>query len=179
MRKLKSLIIFATCIHLSFSELSEKEGKFSLFSVVKFPNSECTTVDSDSSTTLNGVCTRKDECESNSGTPSGNCASGFGVCCFYKVDSCGSTVSQNITYIQNADFPTGTTTASQTCQYTIAGNEDICQIRLDFNSVTMAQPATTGTTIGTCSDEVKATSPTSFSPPTICGTLTGTHSENI
>ena len=43
----------------------------------------------------------------------------------------------------------------------------------------MAQPATTGTTIGTCSDEVKATSPTSFSPPTICGTLTGTHSENI
>ena len=56
---------------------------------------------------------------------------------------------------------------------------DICQIRLDFNSVTMAQPATTGTTIGTCSDEVKATSPTSFSPPTICGTLTGTHSENI
>ena len=42
---------------------------------------------------------------------------------FYRVDSCGSTVSQNITYIQNADFPTGTTTASQTCQYTIAGNE--------------------------------------------------------
>ena len=44
-------------------------------------------------------------------------------CIFYRVDSCGSTVSQNITYIQNADFPTGTTTASQTCQYTIAGNE--------------------------------------------------------
>ena len=56
---------------------------------------------------------------------------------------------------------------------------DICQIRLDFDSVTMAQPSTTTTAIGTCSDEVKATSPTSFSPPTICGTLTGTHSENI
>ena len=53
---------------------------------------------------------------------------------------------------------------------------DICQIRLDFDSVTMDQPDSTS---GTCDDEVKATSPTSFSPPTICGTLTGTHSKKI
>ena len=82
-------------------------------------------------------------------------------------------------YCRNPGYP-GKYSVSGDCEWKIKKlSDDICQIRLDFNSVTMAQPATTGTTIGTCSDEVKATSPTSFSPPTICGTLTGTHSENI
>ena len=52
---------------------------FSLFSVVTFPNDECTTV---MDTTMRGLCITAEECTDQGGTASGNCASGFGVCCF-------------------------------------------------------------------------------------------------
>lgn len=48
----------------------------SLFSIVRFPNTACTT-----STQLNGTCFTSAECSSNGGVGSGTCASGFGVCC--------------------------------------------------------------------------------------------------
>ncbi len=54
---------------------------FSLFSVVTFPNNECTTTGTNPMT---GVCQTTEECSDNSGTASGNCASGFGVCCMYS-----------------------------------------------------------------------------------------------
>ena len=78
LKQVRNLIIFLFFYHF-FSEKS-----FSLFSVVSFPNRECTTSSDTSDTIVNGVCQRDDECISNGGTPSGNCASGFGVCCFYK-----------------------------------------------------------------------------------------------
>ena len=57
---------------------------FSLFSVVTFPNKECTTL---MTPAMSGVCVTSEECQ-NSGntiaTASGNCASGFGVCCFRR-----------------------------------------------------------------------------------------------
>ena len=52
---------------------------FSLFSVVTFPNDECTTV---MDPTMRGLCITAEECTDQGGTASGNCASGFGVCCF-------------------------------------------------------------------------------------------------
>ena len=70
--------------NISFFLSFFSEKSFSLFSVVSFPNRECTTSSDTSDTIVNGVCQRDDECISNGGTPSGNCASGFGVCCFYK-----------------------------------------------------------------------------------------------
>ncbi len=48
----------------------------SLFSIVRFANSGCTT-----STGLNGTCFTSAECSSNGGVATGTCASGFGVCC--------------------------------------------------------------------------------------------------
>ena len=56
-------------------------GAFSLFSVVSFPNEECTTT---SSSSLNGVCKTAEECTDSGGTSMGNCASGFGICCLHK-----------------------------------------------------------------------------------------------
>ena len=47
----------------------------SLFSIVQFPNDECTTTDVNVKT---GVCTTSTECTDGGGTQSGNCASGFG-----------------------------------------------------------------------------------------------------
>ena len=58
---------------------------FSLFSVVTFPNAECTT---DSTPAMTGICVTAEEC-SNSGDviaqAQGNCASGFGVCCMRRL----------------------------------------------------------------------------------------------
>ena len=72
--------------------------QFSLFSVVQFPNEECT---STSSSTTTGTCYTSSECTSRSGSASGTCAAGFGVCCVSSTSTCGSTVSTNITYIRH------------------------------------------------------------------------------
>lgn len=93
----------------------------SLFSVVTFPNDECQTNMAD----MKGVCVSSEECSDNGGTASGNCASSFGVCCFYKVDDCSSTIKNNITYIQSPNFPTAYTEASKTCSYKVEGKKGI------------------------------------------------------
>merc|ERR1712223_923586 len=78
---------------------ASREGKvFSLFSVVTFPNSGCT---SQSGTT--GFTAT--ECSDKGGTASGNCAAGFGVCCLFVYSSASTTISQNCSYIQNPNFP--------------------------------------------------------------------------
>ena len=55
-------------------------GAFSLFTLVRFPNDECRT----DSTGIRGICRSTGDCDSVGGTADGECASGFGVCC-YKV----------------------------------------------------------------------------------------------
>ena len=55
---------------------------FSLFSVVKFDNVECTTSNADKNTF--GMCLTSTECTDRGGVHQGNCASGFGACCFVK-----------------------------------------------------------------------------------------------
>ena len=40
------------------------------------------------------------ECIDRKGSASGSCAAGFGVCCVFLTSSCGSTVSENCTYIR-------------------------------------------------------------------------------
>ena len=48
---------------------------FSLFSIVQFPNQDCTTTDTNTPT---GVCVTSEECTSGSGSAAGQCAAGFG-----------------------------------------------------------------------------------------------------
>lgn len=168
-----------------------KEAKaFSLFSVVTFPNDECTTV---MDPTMRGLCITAEECTDQGGTASGNCASGFGVCCFTTVTATGE-ISNNVTYIQNEGFPTAVLAGTPvpnaiTRQFTVRGGENICQVRFDFDTAVFAPP-TTGTT-GTVSTAADATTGgvcnvdtitvTQTSAGTIggfenlCGTLTGQH----
>ena len=51
---------------------------FSLFSIVQFPNQQCT---ASSSSSTYGTCYTSSECTSKGGSSDGNCAAGFGVCC--------------------------------------------------------------------------------------------------
>merc|ERR1712223_534633 len=158
--------------------MPRKERAFSLFSVVTFPNNECTTME-----TLNtvGVCKTAEECGESSGTKSGNCASGFGVCCFHTVSAAGE-ITNNLTYIQNTGYPstTGTTaaTVSAATAFTVKGGSSVCQVRLDFDDVELIQPATaTGICTATTADQLTIASPstTITGVDDLCGTLTGSH----
>merc|ERR1719410_1958667 len=115
MRTLLVVCIIYLLVNFSISDISdERENKqFSLFSVVQFPNDECT---SGSSSTTNGTCYTSSECGSRGGAASGTCAAGFGVCC----------VISPSTY---------TPTTGGTCVFTINKvSDDICQLRLDFQT---------------------------------------------
>jgi len=95
---------------------------------------------------MTGICVTSEEC-SNSGdivaTASGNCASGFGVCCFRSIEGEGA-ITQDVVHVQSAGFPSNEATLEATAPapsattraYTIMGGANICQIRLDFLSGT-------------------------------------------
>jgi len=162
----------------TLSLTKDKEARqFSLFSIVTFKNDQCTTAGG-----LKGTCMTASEC-STTGTASGNCAASFGVCCYIKVSTCGGVVSRNCTYIESPGFPSDYSTAGD-CSYTVNRcQDDICQIRLDFTSVSLQQPKATGTatTDGDCSDTILditgglSASSIFSNPPDLCGTLTGQH----
>jgi len=154
-----------------------KEKAFSLFSVVTFPNDECTTV---MDPTMRGLCITAEECTDQGGTGSGNCASGFGVCCFTTVTAAG-TITNNVTYIQNEGFPTavlgtGTVTAASTV-FTVEGGANICQVRFDFETATVFEGPVDGV-CGGDQDEItvgQTTTDIGNGHTNLCGTLTGQH----
>lgn len=193
--RLHSILIIAYCLisvgnNVSSEEVGEKLAKeFSLFSVVTFPNTECTTSSSLTGGATDGTCYTSTECSDKSGTASGNCASGFGVCCvFLNAGAITSTISQNRTRIRNAEFPSVTTaTAATSIIYTVNKvSEDICQLRLDFTTFQIAGPANSqelfgGAGSGThCADAFYVTTSdvatwTSTHSAKLCGDLTGEH----
>jgi len=148
---------------------------FSLFNIVSFPNQECTTK---STNEPKGTCVTPDECNSQGGTSSANCASGFGVCCYFTLTACGGTVSKNLTYVQNPSYPsTESGSTAMSCAYTInalASAPAVVQVRLDFDVFIVRQPETTGS----CDDDtITFTTPTGngMALPTLCGTLSDQH----
>merc|ERR1712119_27387 len=73
------------------SSVKSRDGKaFSLFSIVQFPNQQCTGA---SSSTTYGTCYTSSECSAKGGSADGNCAAGFGVCCVIYTTTCGSAIS--------------------------------------------------------------------------------------
>merc|ERR1711936_425616 len=166
--------IFSIILLINSSYTDPRRLKqLSLFSVVQFPNDECT---SSSSSTTMGTCLTSSECTSRSGTASGSCAAGFGVCCVVSTNTCGTSLSSNITYIRNPGYPSSyTPTSAGTCSFTInKASDDICQLRLDFETMS---GYTTGTTVvGECTaTSLEVTGQTGSNPPKICGTNTGYH----
>merc|ERR1711874_61948 len=134
--------IFSIFLLINSSYTDPRQQKqLSLFSVVQFPNDECT---SSTETSTIGTCLTSSECSGRSGTASGSCAAGFGVCCVVTTSTCGSTLSSNISYIRNPGYPSSyTPTSSGTCTFTINKcSDNICQLRLDFETMT-------GYTVGT------------------------------
>ena len=76
---------------------------------------------------------------------------GFGVCSVFQTSTCGSSVSQNCSYIKNPNHPSAYTSTSN-CQFTIYKcDSSVCDFRLDFDQyLTNAPSATDETTGGIC-----------------------------
>merc|ERR1712113_234994 len=150
----------------------ERAGKaFSLFSIVQFPNQQCT---GSSSSSTYGTCYTSSESSAKGGSADGNCAAGFGVCCVIYTTTCGTAISTNTTYIRNPGYPSSYTASSaSTCTYTFNKvSDDICQLRLDFQTFS---GFATSTTAGSCYDTLAMAGQTGVDPPSICGTDTGYH----
>lgn len=163
---------------------SQRDPKLSVFQVVKFSNSIC------AGSSRNGTCYTSAECSAIGGSKDGTCADGFGVCCIVILTTSGSS-SVNNTYIYKAS---GTTFSTGDHKYTICPcNTNICRIRLDLNTFTIASPASgygsrfagaaaatlnkgVGTVIGDCwIDTFYVNSPNGRSTPVICGVNSGQH----
>merc|ERR1712141_756647 len=168
----------------SLKPTQERDSKLSVFQVVKFANGIC------KGSSRNGTCYTAAECSNIGGTKDGTCADGFGVCCIVILTTSGSS-SVNNTYIYKAS---GTTYSAGDHKYTICPCRDnICRIRFDFNTFTIASPNTgfgtlyagstlatyplgTAANIGDCvTDTFFINSPFGRSTPTICGVNSGQH----
>jgi len=168
-----SIVILFLVIGICQSENDVQAGEkrkqkvFSLFTVVTFPNDQCT---AKSDNTMYGTCYSESECAGLSGKVDGNCAAGFGVCCTFSLSDCSSTISQNCTYISNPSYPT-TYATTGACAYSVTPiNTDICQLRLDFDNFDITETA-----VGVCTDSLTISGPTGRNPMDLCGTLTGMH----
>merc|ERR1712064_129779 len=165
------IICYLTTSVLSSNVTDIREKRqFSLFSIVSFSNLEC---NSSTTSTTSGTCYTSSECASRSGNAEGNCAAGFGVCCVIAKTACGSTISTNTSYIRNPGYPSSyTPTTTGTCTYTIEKfSDDICQLRLDFQSMSGHVVGASGV----CTDSFAAAGQTGKNPPSICGTNSGYH----
>merc|ERR1719325_446242 len=128
------LFVIIICFHQIHAENStntERSRKqLSVFTVVKFPNDVCVS----STSGRNGTCYTSSECSSKGGSSSGSCASSFGVCCVFEKTCGGGSVAENCTY-----FTSSSRTAGASCSLTICKcSSDVCQLRLDFETFTLA-----------------------------------------
>merc|ERR1712113_1265065 len=171
------------CVASVATALPARDKKaFSLFSVVTFPNAECTT---DTTPAMIGICVTAEEC-SNDGDviaqAQGNCASGFGVCCMRRVEgSPNAAITSGLTYVQSPDFPQavtalnpagGAAVAAVQRDFNIMGGANVCQIRFDFITASVTGP-------GGATDSISVNTPTRTALQTgvnaLCGVLTGQH----
>merc|ERR1711992_222529 len=145
------------CVASVATALPARDKKaFSLFSVVTFPNAECTT---DTTPAMTGICVTAEEC-SNDGDviaqAQGNCASGFGVCCMRRVEgNPNAAITSGLTYVQSPGFPQavaalnpaagGAAVTAINRDFNIMGGPNVCQIRFDFITAQTLNSAAAGT----------------------------------
>lgn len=138
---------------------------FPFLQVVRFANEECIT-----ETGTSGTCYTESECKDLEGIPNGECADGYGVCCFLTY-SCRETMHHNVSYFVPPTYPQKEHRAN-VCPLKIAFESDICQIRLDFLKFDILGPRE-----GDCVDDmfVVMGGNANHRLPVICGENSGQH----
>ncbi|XP_041986179.1 uncharacterized protein LOC121738282 [Aricia agestis] len=143
----------------------ERKGKilFPFVSIVRFANSDCS-----STNTMTGTCLARRECNNLNGTITGTCASRRGRCCIVS-RSCGSTTNVNNTYFTSPGYPSAYA-GGQACTIIVNRcNNNICQLRIDFLDMVLAQPDGDGV----CSTDSITITGGNTIVPTLCGDNTG------
>jgi len=147
---------------------TDREGKFlSVFQIIKFKNEMCPASNGDM-----GTCYTEAECTAKGGMGSGSCATGFGVCCVFKVTECDTTISEDNTYIESPGYP-GSAPVGM-CMYNLAKCEPgICQYKITFEDFVISSPA-----MGECNNDTLMFSGFDdpynlIVPEKLCGDLTG------
>lgn len=143
------------------------EKLFSVFQIIQFNNGMCNATSGEM-----GVCFTAAECTSKGGVSSGSCASGFGVCCVFTLNTCGGEVSQLVSYIESPNYPSAAPAGM--CMYTLPRcDTGICQYRVMFEDVMLSPPD-----MGSCTNDtltfsgIDAVSVNTVPNP-VCGTLSG------
>merc|ERR1711876_131424 len=96
------IFVAVTVFIVSVTAEDKLAKHFSLFSVVTFGNEECTSDTSVAGGATTGTCYSSTECSDKNGMSSGNCASGFGVCCvFLNTAAASATITENRTRLRN------------------------------------------------------------------------------
>ncbi|XP_037085523.1 uncharacterized protein LOC119106035 [Pollicipes pollicipes] len=153
-----------TEVEQNYTAAAKKARFFNVFQVIRFPNTEC--VSNEEGT--NGTCYLPDECSQAGGSARGSCAEGYGVCCVFSA-GCGEAISRNNTVFRGP----GNLTSPFNCRLTVSKiNENICQMRLDFDQLSLASPDANGV----CrQDQFTVIGAASSQPPVICGVNGGQH----
>jgi len=150
-----------------------KEGKsISIFNVVKFPNDAC-----QGSGNQNGTCYTAEECSSIGGTNAGSCAEGYGVCCTISLTCTDASMSHSSSQNNTNLVMAATTNPPMGCSYSICPlGSNVCRIRLDFETFTIAGPLSfTGAAVtilggpGSCRTDTFSATGSLGGSPVICG----------
>ena len=87
--------------------------------------------------------------------------------------TCGGTTNQNETTFVNPQYPKGEN-GTDTCQVTIEKANNVCQLRLDFEDFTLAQPDENGLCT---TDSFMVRTTVGERLPILCGENSGQHSK--
>jgi len=147
---------------------NERDPKFlSVFNIVKFNNDMCAASDGNM-----GVCYTETECKAAGGVATGKCAQDFGVCCVFVANTCGSTVSKKVSYIESPNYPSAAPTGM--CMYSLPKcDAGICSYKVEFIDHVISQPA-----MGDCTNDTLMITNVDVNsqrqiPSSLCGDLTG------
>jgi len=137
MRLILSLAILSILQINTCLAQTQNWGLSALFSIVRYQNTACQTPDGET-----GICVLETECNNRQGQINGGCPTQALVCCVSKF-TCGQSTSANETIFMNPSYPRSEN-ITDTCQVTIEKPSNVCQLRLDFEEFTLAQPDLNG-----------------------------------
>jgi len=136
-----------------------------LLSILRFSQTSCSGENGDS-----GTCLTERDCAAKGGNSINSCGGGSLTCCSFKF-TCGSTTNQNETIFVNQAYPRGEN-GTDTCQVTIEKQPNVCQLRLDFEEFTLAQPDENGLCT---TDSFMVRTTVGERLPILCGENSGQH----